>query len=100
TWKLSSDGSRPVKFQVGGYTVDALVNGTERGTYRRSGTSFQFEEGSSDGTVTLTTPVGSREVEMSEARTALAPRGAATLPCRPDNVDFASESVTMTLQRR
>jgi hypothetical protein len=98
TWKLSSDGSRPVTFQVGGYTVDALIKGSERGTYRRSGTSFQFEEESSEGTVTMTTPVGSQEFDMDEVGKALTPRGAATITCGPTSVDFASESVKMTLR--
>jgi hypothetical protein len=98
TWKLSSDGSRPVKFQVGAFTADALIKGSERGTYRRSGTSFQFEEDSSEGTVTLTTPVGSQEIDMDEVGQALTPRGAATITCGPDTVDFASESVKMTLR--
>lgn len=100
TWRLSSDGSRPVPFQVGPYTVDARIAGSLRGTYRRTGANFQFEQGDADGTVTLSTPAGSNEYDMDEVGPALAPGGAATITCKPDSVEFVSASVTMTLRRR
>jgi hypothetical protein len=100
TWRLSSDGSRPVTFEVGPYTVDARIDGTLDGSYRRAGTSFVFEPGDAQGTATLTTPVGSREYDMDEVGPALAPDGTATITCQPDGAEFRSESVTMTLKRR
>ena len=99
TWRLQGDGSRPVAFQVDQYTVDAQINGTLSGTYRRSGTTFVFKQEHADGTVTLATPVGSKEYDMDAVGSALAPAGAATITCGPDTVNFASESVTMTLKR-
>jgi hypothetical protein len=100
TWKLSSDGSRPVTFVVGPYTVDARIDGTLDGSYRRSGTSFLFEPGDAHGTVTLTTPAGSRDYDMDDVGPALAPDGTATIACQPGGAEFTSESVTMTLRRR
>jgi hypothetical protein len=99
-WRLSSDGSRPVTFEVGQYTVDAVIRGELSGTYRRAGTSFAFEQDDADGTVTLTTPVGTKEYDMDTVGPALAPGGAATITCGADAVQFTSESVTMTLRRR
>jgi len=98
TWQLRGDGSRPVTFRVDQYTVDARIDGTLSGTYRRSGTTFVFTQEDADGTVTLATPVGSKEYDMQAVGSALAPAGTATITCKPDTVDFASESVTMTLK--
>ncbi len=78
--------------------MDARIDGTLSGTYRRSGTTFVFEQQDADGTVTLATPVGSKEYDMDAVGSALAPAGAATITCGPDTVDFTSESVTMTLK--
>jgi hypothetical protein len=100
TWKLSSDGSRPVTFVVGPYTVDARIDGSLDGSYRRTGAAFLFEPGDAQGTVTLTTPAGSREYDMDEVGPALAPDGTATIACQPGGAAFTSESVTMTLKRR
>jgi len=100
TWQLRSDGSRPVAFQVGPYTVDARIAGSLNGTYRRTGTAFEFEQDGADGTVTLSTAAGSTEYDMDAVASALAPGGAATITCRPDTVEFVSATVTMTLRRR
>jgi hypothetical protein len=99
TWRLRGDGARPVTFQVDQYTVDARIDGTLSGTYRRSGTTFVFKQEDADGTVTLATPVGAKEYDMDAVGSALAPAGAATITCGPGTVDFTSESVTMTLKR-
>jgi hypothetical protein len=99
TWTLSSDGSKPATFQVGPYTVDALINGTLRGTYGRTGSAFLFKKEDASGTVTLSTPVGTQEKDMDDVGSALAPTGAATMTCRADGLDFASDSVTMALRR-
>ena len=100
TWRLSGDGARPVTFQVGQYTVDAQIDGTLSGTYRRAGTTFVFERHDASGTVTLVTPVGSKDYDMESVGSALAPAGTATITCGPETVDFTSDSVTMTLKRR
>jgi hypothetical protein len=99
TWQLRGDGARPVTFQIEQYTVDARIDGTLSGTYRRSGTTFVFKQDDADGTVTLATPVGSKEYDMESVGSALAPTGTATITCGPETVDFTSESVTMTLKR-
>lgn len=100
TWQLSSDGSRPVVFEVGPYTVDAVINGTLKGSYQRSGSSFLFEQDDATGTVTLSTPIGSRDYDMDTVGPALAPSGTATVTCGADGAEFVSQSVTMTLKRR
>jgi hypothetical protein len=100
TWRLSSDGSRPVAFQVGPYTVDARIAGTLSGTYRRTGTTFEFEQDDANGTVTLSAPAGEQEYDMDVVGPALAPGGAATITCHQNTVDFVSATVTMTLRRR
>jgi hypothetical protein len=100
TWQLRSDGTRPVAFQVGPYTVDARIAGTLRGTYQRAGTAFAFEQDGADGTVTLSSPAGEREYDMDVVGPALAPSGTASITCQTDTVEFVSASVTMTLRRR
>jgi hypothetical protein len=100
TWTLRGDGSKPVKFEVGPYQVDASINGTLRGSHRRVGNTFVFKQEDAEGTVTLSTPIGSKEYDMEDVGPALAPAGTATLTCGPDTLDFVSESVTMTLRRK
>jgi hypothetical protein len=86
-----------VQAEPGGGQPAARIRST---SHRRAGNAFVFEEKSADGTVTLSTPLGSRGYDMEDVGSALAPTGTATITCRPGGAEFVSESVTMDLRRR
>lgn len=100
TWELTGDDAKATVRVAGVAEVDATINGEASGSVNSSGDKYDFALERSSGSATVTLEgVGSKELQMDEVSTVLAPVGEATLNCTSDGATLETEAVTLELRR-
>lgn len=96
TWNLSDNGSKPVTVSASGVSGTATIKGTASGTYRKTGSTYVFDDNRTTGTVHYEAPGFDETEGMDDVTGALAPTGVVTATCKGTVLTLKSDTFTMT----
>lgn len=100
TWKLTGDASESSEVDIDGVEAELTVDGTVEGTYEvRSGSTFEFTVGESEGKASLAGPGIDQEISMDQLALALTPNGTANVLCSDEDLTLDSETITLEMER-
>lgn len=99
TDRVQGAGQDTIRLTLAGGTGNLTMNGSVRGTYTGTGSTYDFTVEKSTGSATLSA-AGQQQLSIEDAASLLAPRGRAVLACNPPKMVLLLPAVRLDLSRR